>query len=222
MQIKINPDLFFVFDLDDTLFSEIEFLRSGYRHISEKISNVTQQDIYNEMLRRYDDNENVFQWITETFGEKNQEITKEFLLKEYREHYPIISLDRGAERFLEQVNEAGIPCGLITDGRSVTQRNKLKALNILGVFDEVIISEEFGSEKPSLKNYQVFENKYPGREFYFFGDNTSKDFVVPLQLGWVTVCLRNPGTNIHKQDFLNFPQPQYVISSFEEIQLVHS
>jgi putative hydrolase of the HAD superfamily len=220
MEIKLTPDLFFVFDLDDTLFPEIEFLQSGYRHISKQLLKITQKDIYEEMLKRYSEKENVFQWIASTFGNE-EEITKDYLLKEYREHYPDIKLDRGAAAFLEAVNEAGIPCGLITDGRSITQRNKLKALNLLGVFDEIIISEEFGSEKPSPKNYKVFEDKYPGRDFYFFGDNTSKDFVVPLQLGWVTVCLKNRGTNIHPQDFVNHPAPDHIIDSFGEIRLVN-
>ncbi|RYG63103.1 hypothetical protein EON64_16615, partial [archaeon] len=34
MDIQLNPRSFFVFDLDDTLYQEIDFLRSAYRHIS--------------------------------------------------------------------------------------------------------------------------------------------------------------------------------------------
>jgi len=39
---------------------------------------------------------------------------------------------------------------------------------------------------------------YPGKEFWFIGDNTSKDFIVPEKLGWRTICLANCGDNIHQ------------------------
>ena len=32
------------------------------------------------------------------------------------------------------------------------------------------------------------------------GDNLKKDFLTPNRLGWQTVCLRDDGRNIHKQD----------------------
>ena len=52
MQIKIDSTTFFVFDLDDTLFQEMDFLKSAYSHISSKISATDHQDIYDEMLKK--------------------------------------------------------------------------------------------------------------------------------------------------------------------------
>ena len=89
---------------------------------------------------------------------------------------------------------------LITDRHSVTQRNKIKALNIDTLFDLIIISEEFGSEKPNPKNFEAF-NKFNTIEKYYIGDNTSKDFIAPNALGWTTICLPDNGNNIHMQDF---------------------
>jgi hypothetical protein len=41
-----------------------------------------------------------------------------------------------------------------------------------------IISEEFGSEKPCVKNYEVVMNKFPERKiFIYVGDNPAKDQV---------------------------------------------
>ena len=60
------------------------------------------------------------------------------------------------KHLLDVLKEKNIPAGLITDGRSVTQRNKLKSLGLLNYFKEVIISEEFGSEKPGLKELSFF------------------------------------------------------------------
>lgn len=218
MQIKINSNCFFVFDLDDTLFPEIDFLKSAYLHISKKLVSITNAEIYEEMLSRYYNKENVFRWIVEEYKNMLGEIDVQWLLKEYREHIPAINFNKETSKFLTAVKNLLIPAGLITDGRSITQRNKLKALGIENYFTDIIISEEFGSEKPDKKNYLYFEEKYPGKDFYFFGDNTSKDFIVPAILGWKTICIKNNGNNISLQELDKEPWPDYVISSFDEIE----
>jgi putative hydrolase of the HAD superfamily len=220
MEIKVNARHFFVFDLDDTLFPEIEFLKSAYRHIANELKPVLEEDIYEEMFTRYKSKENVFKWVAALEKAVHKPITTDWLIKEYREHVPLVELNSAAALFLEQVKKLSIPAGLITDGRSITQRNKLKSLGIDNYFRDIIISEEFGSEKPDERNFLFFQNKYPGSEFYFFGDNTVKDFIVPIKLGWSTVCLKDSGNNIHKQAFDAQPLPAAIISSFSEIKLV--
>ena len=166
MDILINPNTFFVFDLDDTLFKEIEYLKSAYRSIAAKIPVSNDTDLYEQMFLRYKKKENVFEWLTNEYGIKDG-IELSWLLKEYREHVPSISLANDTAQFLKQVKEYEIPAGLITDGRSITQRNKLRGLGMEDYFRDIIISEEFGSEKPDERNYLFFEKKYPGRDFIF-------------------------------------------------------
>ncbi len=220
MRIKIRPNSFFVFDLDDTLFPEITFLRSGYRVIAARLAPLAGVSIYEDMWQRYTNGENVFQWIIDQYQEALPQITMDDLLKEYREHMPDITLRVEAARLLDDLSTLSIPAGLITDGRSITQRNKLKALQLDNYFSDVIISEEFGSAKPDERNYRYFQDKYPGREFYYFGDNTAKDFVAPARLGWITCCIKDNGTHIHAQSFTGQPYPSKLIASFDEIQLL--
>ena len=219
MEIKTNPESFFVFDLDDTLFPEIRFLQSAYRHIANRLKTAVQKDLYEEMYSRYRARENVFQWLAGQYESTVPYLTTDWLLAEYRSHVPDIELAADTRAFIDQVKKIHVPAGLITDGRSITQRNKLKALGIENFFTDIIISEEFGSEKPAERNYLFFEEKYPAREFYFFGDNTSKDFIVPAKLGWKTICMLDTGSHIHKQAFDKPPVPDYTVSSFNEIKL---
>lgn len=217
--MKINANSFFVFDLDDTLFQEVDFLKSAYRHISLRLASSLNADLYEEMWNRYLRKENVFKWIMDQYGKMLPAITLQWLLKEYREHIPSIELSRETLEFLHFARRFSIPAGLITDGRSITQRNKLKALGIEKYFVDIIISEEFGSEKPDERNYLFFEEKYPGSNFYFFGDNTSKDFIVPARLGWKTVCIKNTGNHIHEQDLQKEPVPDFIVANFKEVHL---
>jgi putative hydrolase of the HAD superfamily len=219
MIITLKPNSFVVFDLDDTLYPEIEYLESAYKFIAETILPATVKNIYDIMLEHYRCGKNVFNWIVSSYAGNDSKITIPYLLQLYREHKPEIKLNEGARYLLDSLKEKNIPVGLITDGRSLTQRNKLKALGLDEYFKEVIISEEFGSEKPDERNYLYFENKYPGKEFYFIGDNTAKDFLVPIKLGWFTICLKGSNRNIHLQNFTKGPSSQLIINSFEELIL---
>ena len=68
--------------------------------------------------------------------------------------------------------------------------------------EDIVISEEFGSEKPALSNYAYFMERYPEcQDFTYVGDNPRKDFIAPNALGWMTICLKDDGRNIHRQDY---------------------
>ncbi len=207
-------DTVICFDLDDTLYKEIDYLKSAYKEIAIAVG---YPELAKQMLAWYYSKENVFEKLIESYGLK---ITKSDCLKIYRNHVPDISLDDGVKEYLVGLKEDGAKLGLISDGRSISQRNKIKALGLEGLFDVEIISEEFGSEKPSLKNYQTIMDMFPERKsFVYVGDNPLKDFIAPNQLGWRTYCLVNDGRNIHGQDLSldETHMPQYVIKSIEEI-----
>ncbi|MBQ7341837.1 MAG: HAD-IA family hydrolase [Alistipes sp.] len=112
--------------------------------------------------------------------------------------------------------------GLITDGYKDTQLNKIQALNLMRYMkrDNIIISEEFGSEKPNPSNYIYFMNKYPDQEYIYVGDNIQKDFLAANELQWTTICLLDDGQNIHKQEFDKFNnqfQPQIKIENILQV-----
>lgn len=203
------------FDLDDTLYKEIDFVESGFRLIAESEK---RPDLLPKMMGWRDKGEDVFFNLNKAIG---KETSKSEYLKIYRYHIPKITLSEGVEETLNELKSREVILGLITDGRSETQRNKIKALGLDRWFDNenIIISEEFGSEKTDERNFRFFMNKYPGANYVYVGDNPKKDFVVPNRLWWKTVMLEDDERNIHKQDFSMSKEylPQYMIKSFEEI-----
>jgi putative hydrolase of the HAD superfamily len=209
-------DKYLIFDLDDTLFYEIDYLKSAYKEIAAKLNKQHCESLLQQMLEFYFDGTNVFKFLAGKYPQTNLDE----LLKWYRGHIPDIHLNPGANELLTHSHEMGCKLGMITDGHSVTQRNKLKALGLEGVFDRIVISEEFGSEKPNEKNYWVFIQK-DIENYVYIGDNTEKDFVTPNKLGWASICLLDKGQNIHQQNF-ELPQkylPQYTIESLSEVNL---
>ena len=111
-----------VFDLDDTLYSEIDFLKSAYNYIATHIDPLNAGNLYSKMLSLYNDKQNVFKFLSEIYPEYNVGI----LLDLYRNHIPNINLKKGAVDLLNQCVLKGCKLGLLTDGRSITQRNKIR------------------------------------------------------------------------------------------------
>ena len=219
--MTIKHNIVFVFDLDDTLYKEIDFLKSAYKEISQFISektNLNPQTIFDQMLAAYYDCGNPFQTVIDLAQSSEIQISK--LLSIYRNHQPHISLSSETQSVLKFLKKSVYKIGLITDGRSVQQRSKIKALALESYFDDIIISEEFGSEKPCLDNFNFYSNKYGDKyQYIYIGDNTSKDFVGPNALNWHSICLIDAGENIHKQTFdleVKF-KPLFVINSIIQI-----
>lgn len=208
----------FVFDLDDTLCAEADFLRSAFREISIRLAGtVGAGTLFGEMLAMRSRGENVFEKLYERFGVPVTE-----LLAQYRAHVPAMRLPAGTRRALDALKSRGAVLGIITDGRSLTQRNKIRALGLDEFFDDenIVISEEFGAEKPSPLGCEFFMKKFPDAEFCFVGDNPKKDFAAPNALGWKTVCLLDSGGNVHAQDFSAVPAsflPQRKIKTLLEL-----
>lgn len=185
-----------IFDLDDTLMYEINYLKSAYLEIAQKIDSDNFQAINVEMLSLYENKENVFEILMQKYSTH----TLDNLISTYRNHFPRIALNEGAAEILDFFKNKRYKLGLITDGRSITQRNKLKSLSIENKFDKIIVSEELGSSKPDLRNFNNFIEDGIS-EYYYIADNPSKDFITPNKLGWTSICLLNNGKNIHPQNF---------------------
>lgn len=152
-----------VLDLDDTLYSELDFLKSGYKYIANKLQPNNSVMLFDKMLKLYQSGENAFDYITGLY----QDITTDELLNWYRNHHPTISLYDNVYETLISIRE-NYKLALITDGRSTTQRNKLVALGLDNIIECVIISEEVGSEKPSEKNFRLVEEYFQCEEYIYW------------------------------------------------------
>lgn len=190
-----------VFDLEDTLYQEIDFLKSGYHAVANYLSQSSGvNDLYEEMIEAYQAGEkDVFQMVID---HHQLAVDKSVLADVYRYHVPQIFLDGEVKSVLEQLHER-YHLAVITDGRPRTKRNIINALGLSDYFDwkNVYISEEVGHLKTAPYSFEKIMETYPDCEYIYVGDNPAKDFLMPNRLGWMTVCLLDNGQNIHPQDF---------------------
>lgn len=215
-----------VFDLDDTLISEKEYIKSGFKVISQKISkeyNLDNQYVYRLLIDLFNENaKNVFNRLLDKLNIKyNDEYIKE-LIHEYRGHMPQISLYEDAKEILAYLYNTDLKLGIITDGYAITQRNKLKVLDIEKNFDYVVITDELGREfwKPHRKPYDIVKEQLglEYEEMVYVGDNITKDFITANKLGMTTICIvRGEGLycNLQKEEGY---RAKYKINSLNEIK----
>jgi putative hydrolase of the HAD superfamily len=210
-----------IFDLDDTLYREIDFLKSAFQEIAHLLSESLEESsetIYDYLFQCYQKGDNAFQSLLNKYPSSNYQVND--LVNLYRQHNPNISLSPVTLDVLTTIKHAVYKVGLITDGRVIQQQHKIEALGLKDYFDGIVISESFGSTKPDMRNFQYYESLFEdATHFIYVGDNTQKDFIAPNALGWTTICLKDKGFNIHLQSFDDHPtkQPHMIIEDFSEL-----
>src|SRR5699024_7472761 len=122
-----------VFDLDDTLISEEEYIISGFEHIASFLSYklfIKQKDLFDNLIKLYTkSSKNVFNRLYEIYELEYTDEDIITLINEYRNHKPTIRFYDDVLLNIKKLNDKNIKLGIITDGFKESQRNKISALN---------------------------------------------------------------------------------------------
>jgi putative hydrolase of the HAD superfamily len=193
-----------VFDLDDTLYDELDFVRSGFAAVSAVIVDHFGFDARALLEGRLASRllEGAFQSVQDALGLPPRAM--DLMLATYRFHVPTLEMPRELHDALMALRERDGAVACITDGRSITQRHKLQALGLAGLLAPVLISEETGHGKPDAHNFREVMRRVEAREYWYIADNPAKDFVAPNALGWITVSV-DRGKRIHDLPARAFP-----------------
>lgn len=206
-----------VFDLDDTLYREVDYVDSGVRYVCAQLKSLCGKDIYPKVHSAI--LEGAKDWIAVACEFAGLSIaSKDSLLWMYRLHMPDIQLDPICEKVLRKIEKRASAVAILTDGRSVTQRKKLMALG-LGDWP-VFISEDYSSEKPRLERFLIIQDRYPAKRYVYVGDNVKKDFIGCNRLDWFSIGLWGDVQNIHSQNTDGLPVealPREWISNWEQL-----
>lgn len=211
-----QKDTVVVLDLDDTLYAEVDYQESGIEEVCRWVNSVYGVSIERKDVIQSDATQN--DWLAEICRLAGlQQSVKESLLWVYRLHEPKICLSEKNKIFIKRLEDSG-RVAILTDGRSITQRLKLKKLG-LGKMP-AYISEEHASCKPSPVRFELIMKDMPAERYIYVGDNPQKDFVAPNNLGWLSIGLRSKGSNIHPQEtagFVQNAQPQFWVDALDDV-----
>ena len=184
-----------VFDIDDTLISEYDYQISGVRAIENLLSEILNKKFNGKFLKYIDQSNNDF--LSEICNEIDfPNEFKESLLWTYRLHYPDIKLYSGIEELISSLKFHKANLAILSDGRSISQRLKLKALGLGNI--PSFISEEFMSDKFSKDRFIKIQNRWPKKKYLYIGDNPKKDFIIPKKLGWFSIGADWVPNKVHK------------------------
>ena len=193
-----------IFDLDDTLYSEKEYVKSGYKAISDYLGGNYEDKLWNF----FEDGKYA---IDELLKELNRVSEKNDVLEVYRSHKPNIHLYEGVAEIINELKNKGIKVGIITDGRPEGQRNKIEALGL--DIDDIIITDELGGvqfRKPCDIAFRILITRWRlnPADVLYVADNAIKDFQAPHQLGMRSVWVKNEdglylNSNVSTIPFIN-------------------
>lgn len=191
-----------VFDLDDTLYSEVDYCRSGLRATAGFIAQtqttaLDQEEIFSALWDQFQrgNRTQTLNTALDVLGiPYNQQLIRSLVMA-YRKHSPQIALPRENRRLLETLKEI-YTLGLLTDGYLPAQRLKVQALKITKYFAHIIYTEQLGRQcwKPSPVGFQRLCDllNTPPEQMVYVGDNPAKDFIAPNALGSTSIQVRRP------------------------------
>jgi putative hydrolase of the HAD superfamily len=216
-----------VFDIDDTLYFERDYVRSGFWAIADFLSEkstFSAQVIFSFLWTLFNQGTrgNTFDLLFEKFSYFTENITTQDLVQVYREHDPAISIQPDMYKLIDCLKDRNIFIGAVSDGPFISQTAKVSALGLERLFDEVVLTDMWGKEfwKPHPRAFEFLEHRSGllPEQMIYIGDNPQKDFIAPNNRGWRTVRLRMPAQLRFREECCPAEaHPQRVASSVKEL-----
>ncbi len=189
-----------VFDLDDTLYPERDYVLSGFRAVAAwaeahldipaalglaELQSLFEQGVRGDTFNR---------WLA-AHGLASESLVLR-LVQVYREHEPALTPFPEVPGLLASFRRR-YRLGIVSDGYLAVQQRKLAALNLAHHFEAIVFSDEWGRRawKPSVIPFQAVLQRLAvsAAGSVYVADNPGKDFLGARQAGMFTVWVRRPG-----------------------------
>ncbi len=193
------PDFCVVFDVDDTLYLERDYVRSGFAAVGRWLAEHKDAPGFGELGWRLfceGVRGRTFNIALPQIGlPDSPELIRE-LVGVYRAHTPDISMLPDAAAAVAHTRDEGLAMGVVTDGPLASQEAKVHALGVDWI-DPVMYTSRLGpgKGKPHPEAFRRIGEQHglSGSRCVYLSDNPKKDFGGPKQLGWQTVRVRREG-----------------------------
>ena len=187
-----------VLDIDDTLYLERDYVRSGFAAVGVWAQDELGVDglgdrawaAFEAGTRR-----TIFDEALAAAGVEATDDLVPRLVQVYRRHAPTIEMLDDARAWLDRL-APHVALAVVTDGPLASQQAKAEALLLSRWADLIVFTETLGPGrgKPHPAAFEQLEREVGlhGDSCAYVADNPAKDFVAPHRLGWRTVRVRRP------------------------------
>lgn len=216
-----------IFDLDDTLYDEIDYCKSGFTAVARYLSQtfprrVTTDLAYTTLWDIFESGEHA-QTFNHALSALELKFDEKFirgLILIYRKHIPKLHLPRESRQVLDELKQ-DFTLAMLTDGYLPGQRLKVKALGIQTYFKHIVYTEQLGRQfwKPSPAGFETLSKALncDYESMVYVGDNIQKDFLAPNQLGMTSIQVtRDLGVHRETQDD-PAAHPQFKLTGLSEL-----
>jgi putative hydrolase of the HAD superfamily len=214
-----------IFDMDDTLFLEEEYVLSGLKEVSSFLNSkfeIDARESYNFLKNRFikHGREKIFNYLLSRHVQilKGVDINKLVtdLVGVYRKHKPDIELSSTVINILTSIRLKKIKIVIATDGLSTMQENKFVALGLDKLVDNVVYCWNHDAAKPSKKCFKIAA-KMAGvsmKDCMIVGDHPEHDIIPARMLGVKAYRVRTGRFSNLKNDY-KYP-PHRSFSTLED------
>ena len=164
MQDSINTLKGIVFDLDDTLYPQVSYKRSGFKVVAAWIAlkwSIDQSAVLSEfedILTQYGPvYPYMFNRLLERLGIHRRFVSD--MVRLFIGHDPQIQCYDGVHSMLARLRKK-YRLGILTDGRYTVQEKKINVLSLNKGVDEILYSDTMRLEKPAIALFQWFERAF--------------------------------------------------------------
>jgi putative hydrolase of the HAD superfamily len=204
----VTPIALVAFDLDDTLYPERAFIRSGFRAVSDYLQRerLVRRPLWPDLEAGFEAGvrDHAFDRAIEAAGVTPTPPLIRTLVEIYRTRRlpdgrtPLdIRLYEDADRALADLRRAGLRLGLVSDGPLAAQEAKVRALDLKSRLDAILLTDAWGREfwKPHPRAFAEMARRLAVEPHacLYVADNPEKDFDGPAAAGWApSVRVRRP------------------------------
>ena len=188
-----------MFDVDDTLYLERDYVRSGFAAVDRwALANLGVAGVFERAWAHFESGHRrtIFDEVTAELSLDPGSVPD--MVEVYRSHSPDICLLDDAMVALEGATAGGCAVAVVTDGPSASQWGKVRALGLDTWSSLTVVTAELGPGrgKPHPAAFELVQDQlgHRGRQCAYVADNPAKDFAAPAGLGWRTVRVRRAGS----------------------------
>lgn len=211
-----------VFDLDDTLYLERDYVASGFRAVDRFAQSLGLEGLGARSWELFERGVrgDTFDRVLRERGRDDAALALR-MVEVYRAHVPEIRLLDDGVAALDRAHSSGARVALLTGGPVAVQRLKVTATGVERRVDLVVMSGQWGAkfDKPHERAFMEVQRRTGCRpsELTYIADNPDKDFAAPSLLGWSALRVRRPGS-LHE----SLPTPDGVLEVLDLAGLIEN